>query len=75
MRKILLTISALALPLAACSQGEEASPEPDPIVQEVDEPEVDPEGQAPDGETSEGEPTEEAETSNEEETFKEKASE
>jgi len=72
MRKLLLTISALALPLAACSQGEEASPEPDPTVQEVEEPAMTPEGDAPEGETPEAEPTEEIESSTDEETASEK---
>ena len=76
MRKTLLAISALALPLAACSQGEEASPEPDPAVQEVEEPAMTPEGEAPEGETPEAEPTEETEASTEEESAsEEKASE
>ena len=38
MRKTTLALSALALPLAACAQEEAAPPEPDPVVEEVEEP-------------------------------------
>ncbi|MEP2987677.1 MAG: hypothetical protein ABJN65_16545 [Parasphingorhabdus sp.] len=66
MRKILLTLSALALPLAACSQEEKASPELDPVVQDGEE-----SAMTPEVETRETEPTEETESSTGEETASE----
>ena len=55
MRKLIVLVSAMALPLAACGQEQSAPPEADPAQQVIEEPAMPPEeGVIEDGGTDEG---------------------
>ncbi len=45
MRKLILTISVMALPLAACGTDESAPMDPEPTEQVIEEPVMPPEGE------------------------------
>jgi hypothetical protein len=56
MRKLILTISAMALPLAACGKDESTPTDPEPTEQVIEEPVTPPEGEpaVPDPDTESG---------------------
>lgn len=63
MRKLILTISVMVLPLAACGKEEQAPVDPDPTEQVIEEPVPTPEGDTPATEPeAEPAPTAEEET-------------
>lgn len=61
MRKTILAISALALPLAACAQEEEDAPQSDSVIEDVEEPEGDSDDEGSENEGSDDEASEDAE--------------